>query len=289
MALAREARRPGGTAYWHPGDVAWRLFGRTDADPRANIRLWHDGRGSLRAVAWFEPPDHVEFNALDGEEAVFDELLAWAATRRRELGVDARGVTPLAVETTSLEDDAIRLRALARHGFTRADRYAQRLRRSLADALPDAAVPAGMRLRHATANDITERVAVHRDAWSVWGPSGMTAGTYGLVRDAPSYDETLDIVIEATDGTFAACCIAWADEPTGTACFEPVGTRPRYAGQGCGKAVVVEALHRLKERGIHTAFVGTASINGAALALYRSCGFVPAGRELFFDKPLPSA
>ena len=63
-------------------------------------------------------------------------------------------------------------------------------------------------------------------------------------------------------------------------------TRPAFAGQGLGKLVVLEGLRRLRARGMHTARVGTASINEGAARLYRSAGFEMMDREWFYTKSL---
>ena len=74
-----------------------------------------------------------------------------------------------------------------------------------------------------------------------------------------------------TGGTFTDCVLA--DEASGTAIFEPVGTNRDYAGHGFARAVLAEGLYRLRARGLHTAFVGTSAVNERALALYPTFGF----------------
>jgi ribosomal protein S18 acetylase RimI-like enzyme len=55
--------------------------------------------------------------------------------------------------------------------------------------------------------------------------------------------------------------------------FEPVGTHPDFQGQGLGKAVMAEGLHRMKAAGMRRAILGFDPTNAAALALYTSMGF----------------
>jgi ribosomal protein S18 acetylase RimI-like enzyme len=251
-------------------------------DPFANIRLWRDGRG-LVAVGWFEPPLHAEFDlGSDADPGLTAEILAWSEERARETG--AKDASALALTATALGSDAARIALLERCGYAKIERHGVRMRRSLDVAIPDGRLPRGVRVRHATDDDIAERVDLHRDAWSVWGASSVTVEAYRRLRAAPGYDEQLDIVVEAADGRLASYCICWVDTANGIGEFEPVGTRPEFAGQGLGRAVIIEGLHRLRARGMHTALVQTASINDRALALYPSCGFEVIEREHFYQK-----
>ena len=79
-------------------------------------------------------------------------------------------------------------------------------------------------------------------------------------------------------------CVCWADAESGVATFEPVGTRPAFTGQGLARATIVGALHRLRERGMHTALVSTSSENAPAQGLYHRCGFQVIDTESFSMK-----
>ena len=94
-----------------------------------------------------------------------------------------------------------------------------------------------------------------------------------MLRAHPLYDEQLDIVVEAPDGQLVSYCICWVDAANGVGVFEPVGTRPAYAGRGLARAAIFEGMRRLRDRGMHAARVSTASINERALRLYPACGF----------------
>lgn len=54
-----------------------------------------------------------------------------------------------------------------------------------------------------------------------------------------------------------------------------VAVAPRASGQGLGRRLVGAALDELAGRGVASARVVAGADNTAALALYRSCGFVP--------------
>lgn len=79
----------------------------------------------------------------------------------------------------------------------------------------------------------------------------------------------------APDGSFAAFAIAWHDEVNHIGSLEPVGTHPNHRRKGLGKAVVLHAMHQMKDAGMQWATVANEGSNEASRALYQSCGFKP--------------
>jgi predicted N-acetyltransferase YhbS len=277
----------------HPGDVVWRFY-TPNFDPEANIRLWFGGQ-QLTGFAWFEPPLNVDFDllpSLEGAEDLSGEMMTWAEERRNAVRKPGGDALPIAyaglgqgtLNTLALVSDSARVAALTKLGFSPADQGAVRYRLSLDEPIPEPSLPSGMHLRHAADADLDERIELHRDAWSVWGPSSQNVATYRQLRAAPVYDESLDVVLEDAGGRLVSYCICWADAESGVGAFEPVGVRPALAGQGYGRSVIFEGLRRLKARGMHTALVGTATVNKRAMVLYPSCGFELVDREQFYTK-----
>lgn len=288
------ARWPRST-YMKAGDVVWTLYGSKPGD--TNIRLWFDS-SRLAAYALFEPPLTVDFDIRPGaspDDSLADEILRWAEERRRNLGRLGTETIPKAyamlgentLSTKALDSDPGRVSLLNRNGYSRTDRFHVLYSRSLVEApiaQPD--LDAGLRLRHTTDADLDARVDVHRDAWSVWGKSKVTVETYRRLRSAPIYDPELDVVLENAAGKFLSYCIGWRDAANGIGHFEPVGCRPDFAGRGYARAVTIEGLRRMQARGLHTALVGTESINRRARVLYPSCGFVEVDRAHYYVKQL---
>jgi GNAT superfamily N-acetyltransferase len=91
------------------------------------------------------------------------------------------------------------------------------------------------------------------------------------VYEAPLYRRDLDIVAVAPNGEIASFCTLWFDDMTQSGYFEPVGTVPEHRQRGLGKAVLCEALRRVKRLGANLAFVS--SYTPPAHALYSSIGF----------------
>ena len=295
-AKATAARLPGLT-YWNPGDIAWQFAGFAEGtDFSGFARIWEDAAGEAVALAVFEPPLNFEFDVLPRaafQAGIEAEVLGWVEARRRESRA-ADGAVPKAyamlgeqtLSTTALDSDAKRIAFLEANGYVKVERHSVRYARRFEAEVPRPVLPAGMRLRHATDADVEARAELHRDAWSVWGPSRFSTGSNRRTRASPLYDETLDIVVETPEGRLLSYCICWFDSANGIGHFEPVGTRPAFAGRGLGRAVVMEGLRRLRERGAKTALIGTASINEPALRTYAACGFVPVERQHYYSKSI---
>jgi ribosomal protein S18 acetylase RimI-like enzyme len=288
------ARWPRST-YMKAGDVVWAFCESKPGD--ANIQLWSDGAG-LAAYAVFGPPLSADFDIRPDrspDDPLADEILRWAEERRRSLGRLGKEAIPKAysmlgadtISTTALNSDQQRISLLERSGYTRTDRFRVLYSRSLVEApIAQLELGAGLRLRHATDDDLDARVDVHRDAWSVWGRSKITVENYRRLRSAPQYDPELDIVLEDASGRFLSYCIGWMDTSNGIGHFEPVGCRPNLTGRGYARAVTIEGLRRMQARGMHTALVGTESVNQRARVLYPSCGFVEVDRAHYHLKKL---
>lgn len=287
------ARRSPDRDYWHVGDATWQLYA---LGPSEDLRLWFD-RDELAGFVSLEPPAVMHADARDGtafDPELAGQMLDWAEARARTHWARQNAPLPVAYQPLGTETLSISVREsdertaslLRARGYARSERGGLRFARSLVDPVPLLQLAPGMRLRHPTDGDVEARVDVHRDAWSVWGPSGFSEELYRRLRATPGYDDELDVVLEDESGRFVSYCICWADDASGIGYFEPVGTRPAFAGRGLGKAVILEGLRRLREHGMHTARVGTASINDGAAGLYRSAGFKLADREWFYTRAL---
>jgi ribosomal protein S18 acetylase RimI-like enzyme len=251
--LALEQRNLRGLrAPWHVGDIAWGLRQHEGREREWKIRLWRDGD---RVVAW---------SWLKGDRGVLELDVHPEHTHLLDEILDE----PEANEACVLEDDAEARGALARHGFTEPGRAIHYNVRELEDAPELPHLPDGFRYRTVEAADLAERVAIHRD---VWEPSRVTESSYRNVMAEWPYRGSLDCVVEAPDGRFAAYVLAWPDDENGVGLFEPVGTREEFRRRGLGAAVCTYALRRLHAEGMRQAIVGCDT--APACALYESIGF----------------
>jgi ribosomal protein S18 acetylase RimI-like enzyme len=259
--LALEQRRELGVrAPWHVGDITWGLRQHEEREHEWKIRIWKDGD---RTVAWSwlkEDRALLEFDARRDRLDLLDEILA----------------DPAARTSVAFEDDTEVRAALERHGFEapgKANVNSQgSLMHFLARDLPEppepAPLPDGFRCRTVEPGDLAERVAIHRD---VWAPSRVTESSFASVQASWPYRASLDCLVEAPDGRFAAYCLVWPDDENGVGELEPVGVRDEFRRRGLGTAVCTFALRRLYEEGGRQAIVYCTS--DAACRLYESIGF----------------
>jgi ribosomal protein S18 acetylase RimI-like enzyme len=183
---------------------------------------------------------------------------------------------PEARTSVAFEDDEEVQTGLLRNGIT-PDEAAELTRHGsllhfLARDLPDGPelpeLPEGFRYRTVEPDDLAERVAIHRD---VWAPSRVTESSYAAVQASWPYRASLDCVVEAPGGRFAAYCLVWPDDENGVGELEPVGVRGEFRRRGLGAAVCTFALRRWHEEGGRQAIVYCE--NAAACGLYESIGF----------------
>jgi len=142
------------------------------------------------------------------------------------------------------------------------------LARDLTEAPAPPTLAEGFRCRTVQPDDLGERVAIHRD---VWAPSRVTESSFANVRSAWPYRASLDCVIEAPDGRFAAYALLWPDDVNRVGELEPVGVRAEFRRRGLGAAVCLAALARWHDEGGRQAIVYC--MTDGACALYESIGF----------------
>src|SRR4051794_17659224 len=248
-----QRRRLGPRAPWHVGDIAWELRQHEGREAEWTFRLWHGRDGRVVAWSWLKADRGLlEFDVPPEHRHLLDEIL------------DA----PDAKAAHALTDDAEARAALGRHGFTEPGWALHFNHRDVSEAPTPPRLPDGFRYRTVAPGDLAERVAVHRD---VWAPSRVTESSYRNVMAAWPYRGSLDCVVEAPDGRFAAYVLVWPDDENGVGLFEPVGTRPEFRRRGLGAAVCTFGLQRLHEEGMRHAAVGCDA--EPACALYESIGF----------------
>ena len=80
------------------------------------------------------------------------------------------------------------------------------------------------------------------------------------------------------NGEYTAYCCLWYDERTDYAYIEPVCTIPSYRGKGIAKALIYEALNRVKALGAKRAFVIS------DMEFYHKLGFEKILHYTFYSK-----
>jgi ribosomal protein S18 acetylase RimI-like enzyme len=252
----------------HVGDVAWQRFQHAGREGEWRLRVWEED-GEPMAWAWIRRPATLghEIHPRHRGGALHEELLDW-------FEAEADGDE---LRVSSLTTDQERLAFLRSHSYDiepTARAFAYHLREL--GEIPDPVLPDGYRLRTVESADLEARVELHR---VVWAPSRVTVESYVNVQAAWPYRADLDCVVEASDGSLVAYCLAWLDGANGVGELEPVGTHPDYRRRGLASAVCLFALQRLRDKGATRAIVY--SIAGSeATALYESIGLRQHTRSL---------
>lgn len=112
---------------------------------------------------------------------------------------------------------------------------------------------------------------------------GLPRGTAEAVLErrtslsGPHVDPNLNMVVVAPDGEYAAYCGIWHELGTSYALVEPVCTDPDHRRRGLGRAVVLEAARRCRDRGAGVAFVGSDQ------PFYYAIGFTPHSKGTWWS------
>ena len=97
----------------------------------------------------------------------------------------------------------------------------------------------------------------------------------------PIYHPEVDLCVMAEDGQFVAGCEALINAPCLEADVERVCTHSNFRKRGFARAVIQECLYRLKDMGIHNAYI--TGYSPEALALYGSLGAVDEVKAFFYE------
>jgi len=261
---------------WHVARLDyWWWFINPDIEKislEESIFLWETESGEIAAVLNPEGRGqaflqvHPEFRTPELDE----EMIALAEEKLSATKKEGQRVLQIFVDS----QDTSRQQILTQHGFKRVEQAGNQEyqhRRSLDEALPEVPQIAGYTIRPmGDGLELLERcyasgLGFHEDDINIARDNRDHPEWYHGIQSAPLYRRDLDIVAVAADGSVASFCTAWFDDVSRTAYLEPVATVPAHRKHGLGKAVILEALRRLKKMGCKVAFVGGYSERANAL------------------------
>ena len=222
-----------------------------------------------------------------------------AARQLTRWAVDARGTADLTV--TVYDGDEAARPALAEVGFAPQPEAAP-VTGMFHDADPGGPVlPPGYRVRGVADGEQAARVEAHRAAWrpaTLPWPAGVppvspeltsrfTAAHDEEVRHTWLYDQSRDLVVEAPDGTLAACCIVWWDPDAGAAEIEPLGVLPGHRRRGLATAMCMAACAQVAALGGDQVFINTGprADYPAPAETYLAAGFKVVGLGQVHRRP----
>jgi mycothiol synthase len=235
----------------------------------ADVHLWETDAGKLVGVVNPEDRNDVFLQIHPHYRYLEEEMLDWA--ERHHQAIKPQDATSWPLNVFVYEYDQERASLLARRRYKDLGPAGCIRRCSLDKPIPEGRLPAGYAIRNLCGEDeadMEQQAAVTNKVFD----TRFTAETIRVLQDAPTHRQDLDLAVVAPDGTFASFCTVWFDEANRIGTFEPVGTHPAHRRRGLAKAVMCEALRRLKALGTTMAYVGT-GYNSPANHLYRSVGF----------------
>ncbi len=254
----------------------WRWHGilnMKDGTLEDDVFIWESERGEIGAVLNREAPGSVFFQIhpqYRSEELERDMLRV--AERHLTVPTD-NGRRRLHIWAE--HEDAMRRNILDANGFAVSDKRMpeHQRRRFLSEPIVALKPAEGYTIR--ALGDSDEHRRRCRVSFRAFHPNdpaeNFEDGWYSNIQKAPLYRRDLDLVAVAPGGEHAAFATIWYDDATRTGLFEPVGTAPEHQRRGLGKAVLTEALIRLRRLGADLAWVG--SHVEPAHSLYASVGF----------------
>jgi mycothiol synthase len=255
---------------------------------RETVHLWETSAGRLVGFAIFNRGENyaslnMEIAEAEDDETIGEQMIAWAESFYRE---QYHG-SAAALSSGAVETNLTRIALLECHGFTRQEGSALHMERDLSQPIPLPQVPLGFTIRCLAGDEEAAWVALHRAAFAT---KNMTLAYRQAMTQSSDYDPQLDLVASAPDGSLAAYVfgsirreenkqtglkIGWAD---------PVGTHPDYQRRGLARALLLECLRRLRERGMQTARLGTGIWNNAMQRVAQAAGFRILNRTVLFEK-----
>jgi ribosomal protein S18 acetylase RimI-like enzyme len=249
---------------------------------RESIRLWRDedilvGFGYVDDYCnlWFETKN------LPYPPGLEDEVIAWGIHCLQLRNKDSGANNPLDI-CCSLANSR-RREMLLRHGFSQGNVRSLTFSRPFGKPVEIYPFPSGYSWRSVNSSDSIESlVELHQAAF---GTKNMTVEYRQAMMNAPQYQQDMDLVAVAPDGSIGAFCVCgFYDESKKTCYTDPIGTHPDHQRNGLAKALVSTGMAILEKSGAQKVELGTSSENLAMQKLAESLGFTCVSEKIWFSK-----
>ena len=238
---------------------------------REVVRIWESG-GRIVGVAHPEGRGDVHLQVHPDFRHLESDMYAWAEER---LSLPSQGGKKGRTLTTFAFDyDSPRRRVLSDRGWNRLESggMTRHLRLGGQHIEPTPLIDGYvLRSTRATDDDLTQRMADVINAGfntDIHSPTEI----HTFMTKSPTFSHDLNLIAEATDGSFAAHVGGTYDERNRRGIIEPVCTHPDHRRRGLARALIIEMFHLLREVGATDVYVDTGDDDGAS-AFYESAGF----------------
>jgi ribosomal protein S18 acetylase RimI-like enzyme len=277
----------------HAADWPYRFSSWALDDP-LNVRVWRDSTNRMVGWAALQTPfwaiDCVAH--ADAPAPLYRQMLGWAKSRATDLHRTGGG-RPMWFVSIAASCDQQR-RDLAELGFENQAAVGEdswsKVLFELTDAEPPPqTLPSGLQIRSLNpASEIQAYVDMHRE---VFQSESMTHDWRARATRMADYRNDLDLVLVSGDGVLCGFCVAWLRQQTNgerIGQIEPLGVREAFRGNKLSRALMSDAIRRLRALGAQRIYVETDRQRDAAMAAYEAQGFRIAREVLVYRYVLPA-
>lgn len=250
-----------------------------------NAHLWFDGYGELVAFAVSEGGDTgLHIATLPGYRFLYEEILCWVLEAWKER-IPEKGSC---FSTEITEYQAWEAKILEHYGFRSESIFFTRRFDLTKGLAPRAPLEAGFVIVDMHSHpDFRAHGILRANAFQ--GKESLSEEElndrikyYNHSCNGPVYHPQTDLCVMAEDGQLVAGCEALINAHRREADIERVCTHSNFRKRGFARAVIQECLYRLKDMGIHNAYI--TGYSPEALALYGSLGAVDEVKACFYEK-----
>ena len=251
-----------------------------------NAHIWLDGFGELAGFVVSESGD-AGFSILtqDGYRFLYEEMLQWVLETWKDRA------TPESFFSTEItEYQCWEIRVLECYGFRCESSFFTRRFDLAGDLVPRFPLETGFVIVDMKSHpDYRAEAFLRADAFqekSTLSEEELNDRLryYDHTHHGPIYHPDTDLCVMAEDGRFVAGCEALINAPCLEADIERVCTHSEFRKRGFARAVIQECLYRLKDMGIHQAYI--TGYSDAAVALYGSLGAVDEVKSSTYELPI---
>jgi len=252
---------------WETQYITSRLL--NDEKWKQDIFVWENSSQEIKSAIIQESPGSFHFIIDPNFRHLEDEMIKKAIDYCKTH--NPQGEKETKIHIWAMDEDTLENK-LQNYGFTQLDCLKELCRKQdITNKNTAYILPNEYQIRNINIDDINDRKKLTIIDHNCFPWSDSTEKLWLCFKKMPSYNEKLHIVAIAPDKSFAAFCILWYNIENQYAIFEPVGTHSNHRKKGLGKAVLLEALKRVKELGGVTGMVN--SYGEPAHSLYESVGF----------------
>lgn len=260
-------------------------------DPQRNARIWLNATGQCAGFAALTQRQRGSaalgyervLAPAEGADSLEQIFLDWVLARAGEIATELG--EPVTLGASAHSDEAARITAFERSGFTLYEGYNVYMGRTLGCALPAARLLVGYTIRPLAATD-THELAVYTELYQRSFTPVDPALHQNLLRD-PDYAH---LVAVAPDGSLVAFCEysicrdEWALGGRRTGWIDYLGTREDLRGRGLGQALLLAAFAHMQSWGAEQVALITIGTNERAQRVYRKMGMDILERDLIYTR-----